>query len=81
MLHRAAEMMPIDLPNSYLVGDRWRDVDCARAAGCRAIFIERSYSERLRQLPDVTVTSFDAAVTAVLTFAGRDALLAPPKAS
>ena len=81
MLHRAAEMMLIDLPNSYLIGDRWRDVDCARAAECRAIFIDRGYSETLRLLPDVTVASFDAAVTAVLALAGRDTLPAPPKAS
>jgi D-glycero-D-manno-heptose 1,7-bisphosphate phosphatase len=81
MLHRAAERMLIDLPNSYLIGDRWRDVDCARAAGCRAIFIDRGYSETLRHLPDVTVTSFDAAVTAVLMSAGRDTLPAPPNAS
>lgn len=81
MLYRAAEVMLIDLPNSYFIGDRWRDVDCARTAGCRAIFIDRGYSENLRHLPDVTVTSFDAAVTAVLALAGRDTLPAPPKAS
>ncbi len=81
MLYRAAEMMLIDLSKSYLIGDRWRDVDCARAAGCRAIFINRGYSESLRHPPDVTVASFDAAVTAVLNLAGRDPLPAPPKAS
>jgi D-glycero-D-manno-heptose 1,7-bisphosphate phosphatase len=81
MLHRAAETLPIDLPNSYLIGDRWRDVDCARAAGCPAIFIDRGYSESLRQVPDVTVASFDAAVTAVLKLAGRDSLPASPGAS
>ena len=80
MLYRAAEIMRIDLPNSYLIGDRWRDVDCARAAGCRAIFIDRGYSESLRHSPDVTVASFDAAVTAVLNLTGRDFLPVPPKA-
>ena len=80
MLHRAAEMMLIDLPNSYLIGDRWRDVDCARAAGCHAIFIDRGYSETLRYLPDVTVTSFEAAVTAVLNLASREPLPAQPEA-
>jgi len=81
MLYRAAEVMLIDLSNSYLIGDRWRDVDCARAAGCRAIFIDRGYSESLRHPPDVTVASFDAAVTAVLNLAGRGPLPGPPKAS
>jgi D-glycero-D-manno-heptose 1,7-bisphosphate phosphatase len=81
MLYRAAETLLIDLPNSYLIGDRWRDVDCAKAAGCRAIFIDRGYSESLRQLPDATVASFDAAVSAVLKLAGRDSLPASPGAS
>jgi len=28
----------------------WRDVDCARAAGCRAIFIQRDYEESLLEV-------------------------------
>ena len=81
MLYRAAEIMLIDLSNSYLIGDRWRDVDCAMAAGCRAIFIDRGYSESLRHPPDVTVASFDAAVTAVLNLAGREPLPPQPETS
>ena len=53
-----------------MVGDRWRDVDCARAAGCRAIFIQRGYKEILRQTPDFTVVNFTEAVDAVLRDAG-----------
>ncbi len=74
MLFRVGDLMHIDLPASYFIGDRWRDVDCAKAAGCRAVFIDRSYSEPLRQLPDVTVTTFEAAVSAVLKLASRDFL-------
>ena len=36
----------IDLSASYMVGDRWRDVEAGRRAGCRTIFIDRGYSER-----------------------------------
>jgi len=28
----------------------WRDVDCERVAGCRAIFIQRGYLESLREV-------------------------------
>ena len=45
--------------------------DCARAAGCRAIFIERGYEESLREVPDFTVRNFNDAVNALL----RDASL------
>lgn len=62
MVLEAAAKHGIDLRASYLVGDRWRDVDCARAAGCRAVFIDRSYEEPLRAAPDVIVAGIaDAA--------------------
>ena len=56
MLLRAAEALGIDLRRSYMVGDRWRDVDCGRAAGCTTIFIDRGYLERLRSAADFTVS-------------------------
>ncbi len=66
LILRAAAELNIDLKESYVIGDRWRDIDCARAAGCRAIFIERGYKEKLRQTADVTVANFKEAVNAVL---------------
>ena len=38
----------------------------ARAAGCRAILIQRDYKETLREAPDFTVANFNEAVTALL---------------
>jgi D-glycero-D-manno-heptose 1,7-bisphosphate phosphatase len=52
LLRRAALDHGITLSESYMIGDRWRDVDCGHAAGCRTIFIDRGYSERLRREPD-----------------------------
>ena len=66
MILRAAAELKIDLGASYVIGDRWRDIDCARAAGCRAIFIERGYEERLREAPDFTVAKFGDAVNTLL---------------
>ena len=66
MILRAAAELKIDLGGSYVIGDRWRDIDCARAAGCRAIFIERGYKESLRERPDFTVGNFSDAVSALL---------------
>jgi len=51
MLLRAARELGIDLARSWMVGDRWRDIDCGYAAGCRTIFIDRGYVEKLRQKP------------------------------
>ncbi len=46
LLLGAAAKYGIDLPSSYLVGDRWRDIDAGAAAGCRTILIDRGYNER-----------------------------------
>lgn len=66
LILRAAGDLKIDLGASYVIGDRWRDIDCARAAGCRAIFIQRGYEENLRESPDFTVRNFNDAVNALL---------------
>lgn len=57
MLLRAAADMGIDLKLSWMVGDRWRDVDCGYAAGCRTVFIDNGYAEELRAVPDYRVAN------------------------
>ncbi len=66
MLLDAADAMGISLSQSFMIGDRWRDVDCGHAAGCRTVFIDRGYQEALRQAPDWTVNSFAEAVEIIL---------------
>ncbi|PTY02661.1 HAD family hydrolase [Verrucomicrobia bacterium LW23] len=67
MLLRAAKELGIDLPASYMVGDRWRDVDCGHAAGCRTFFIDYGYAEKLRQQPDFVATSLLDAAQKILS--------------
>ena len=66
MLIDAADALGISLQHSFMIGDRWRDVDCGYAAGCRTVFIDRGYDEALRQPPDFTVGSFAEAVEIIL---------------
>jgi D-glycero-D-manno-heptose 1,7-bisphosphate phosphatase len=42
----AARDLALDLAASFLVGDRWRDIEAGAAAGCRTVFIDRGYAER-----------------------------------
>jgi D-glycero-D-manno-heptose 1,7-bisphosphate phosphatase len=53
----------IDLGQSFMVGDRWRDIDAGRAAGCRTVYLDRNYRERGPSYPpDARVTSLRDAV-------------------
>jgi len=66
MLLRAAHELGIDLAQSWMVGDRWRDIDCGHAAGCRTIFIDRGYAEALKQPPDFRAKDLLAAAEIIL---------------
>lgn len=66
MILRAAEELGLDLARSWMVGDRWRDVDCGVNAGVRTVFIDHGYAEPLRARPTVTVRHFTAAIEAIL---------------
>ncbi|MFN5805202.1 MAG: HAD hydrolase-like protein, partial [Opitutia bacterium] len=66
MLLKAAGDLGLDLSLCWMVGDRWRDVDCGRNAGVRTIFIETGRAEPLRARPDFVVRDFTAAVSVIL---------------
>lgn len=66
MLLDAASALGIDLGNSYMVGDRWRDVDCGRAAGCSTVFIDYGYGEPLRAQPDLRARDLLEAARAIV---------------
>ena len=66
MLRRAAQALGVALEQSWMVGDRWRDVDCGRAAGCKTIFIDRGYAEELRQKPDFSARNLGEAADIIL---------------
>ena len=67
MLLRAANELNIDLGKSFMVGDRWRDIDCGHAAGCRTIFIDLGYDESLQQQPDFVTADLPAAARLILS--------------
>jgi len=45
MILDAARKYDIDLSVSYLVGDRWRDIEAGKNAGCTTIWIDAGYRE------------------------------------
>jgi D-glycero-D-manno-heptose 1,7-bisphosphate phosphatase len=62
----AAAEYGIDLAQSYMVGDRWRDVAAGRAAGCFTIFVDYSYAQDGPNFPDIVVKSLPEAAAIIL---------------
>lgn len=54
MLLDAAAAYGIDLAASFMVGDRWRDIDAGTVAGCETFFIDYGYDERGPATPPTT---------------------------
>ena len=66
LLLQAAAKHGIDLPSSYFVGDRWKDVRAGQAAGCRTIFVDYGYTQDQPAAPDKVVRSLSEAAEFIL---------------
>jgi len=66
MLLRAARELDLDLSRSFMVGDRWRDIDCGHAAGCITILVDYGYAEELRLPPHYRVKDLREAADVIL---------------
>jgi D-glycero-D-manno-heptose 1,7-bisphosphate phosphatase len=66
MLLAGAREFDVDLASSYMVGDRWKDIEAGQRAGCRTIFIDNGYAERQPQSPDFHVRSLSEAAARIL---------------
>jgi D-glycero-D-manno-heptose 1,7-bisphosphate phosphatase len=66
MLLEAAREWRINLADSFMVGDRWRDVAAGKAAGCYTFLIDYKYRERRADNPDAVVGSLKEAGRLIL---------------
>jgi D-glycero-D-manno-heptose 1,7-bisphosphate phosphatase len=64
MLREAAAHWAVSLADSFVIGDRWRDIDAGRAAGCYTVLLEREYSGAT--VADARVATLAEAVDVVL---------------
>jgi D-glycero-D-manno-heptose 1,7-bisphosphate phosphatase len=67
LLLTAASEHGISLSASYMIGDRWRDVEAGQRAGCRTVWIDAGYAERGPSAPpDFKVRSLPEAADRIL---------------
>lgn len=57
LFSNAAQDLNLDLSRSFVVGDRWKDIEAGQRAGCMCFFIDGKYSERRPSPPFHTVAS------------------------
>jgi transaldolase len=63
MILRAQQNFGIDLARSFMVGDRWRDIEAGRRAGCRTVLIGDGYAEEFPCTPTVKVACLPGAAS------------------
>ena len=79
LIHRAAEEFDIDLERSWMVGDRYSDIELARNAGVRSAFVMSGYGRgewenqrhSWKHQPDLVVDDLLEAVETIITGANE----------
>lgn len=57
LILRAASDLNLDLKSSYLIGDRWKDIEAGNSVGCTTIFIDYGYLEPKPKPPYLSASS------------------------
>jgi D-glycero-D-manno-heptose 1,7-bisphosphate phosphatase len=81
LIDRAARDMNIDIRNSYVVGDKWSDVELGQRAGSRTVLVKSGFSpddpgnRRQPQVmdPDFTAHNLSEAVAWIMQESASDA--------
>lgn len=63
----AAARWHLDLTRSFMVGDRWRDIEAGQRAGCQSLFVDYEYQEQQPEAPFIRVASLTEAVEWILS--------------
>lgn len=66
MIFAAAKKWNIDLDYSFMVGDRWRDVETGKNAGLKTILIDYAYTEKYDK-PDYKCHNFSEVIQIIMS--------------
>jgi D-glycero-D-manno-heptose 1,7-bisphosphate phosphatase len=70
LILESAQAHDVDLGASVMVGDRWRDVEAGRRAGCATVFLDYGYAEQRPERPDMVAGSLAEAAEWILSRPG-----------
>jgi len=72
LLFQAADHYMIDLSSSFMIGDRWKDLEAGQRAGCFTILIDYHYAEKQTiQPPDYRCYLLSEAAICILNHQWR----------
>ena len=57
MIDQAARDLDIDIPGSFVVGDRWLDIEMGRAAGTQVVLVRTGYGQNEERRPEEQVSA------------------------
>jgi len=66
MIFRAQQKFGVKLTHSFMVGDRWRDIEAGRRAGCRTILLGDGYGEIFPYAPTIQLASLPLAASWII---------------
>lgn len=67
LITEAAKRFDIDLEDSFMIGDRWKDVQAGHRAGCKTIWLDYQYQENyLGEKPTYQTTTLMDAVNWII---------------
>jgi D-glycero-D-manno-heptose 1,7-bisphosphate phosphatase len=66
MILRLQRRFALDLAHCFMVGDRWRDIEAGRRAGCRTVLIGDGYGETFPSAPSIKVASLSEAAAWII---------------
>ncbi len=68
LLLKAAARYRIELSASFMIGDRWRDVEAGHQAGCATVLLDHGYREKTSKYPpDCTALSLKQATAWIVS--------------
>lgn len=71
LLIGASRDLGLDITRSYMVGDRWRDIEAGKRAGCKTILLDSGWTGNVTCQPDHSVRSLWEAAAWIAASEGR----------
>lgn len=71
LILQSASDYNVDRAASFMIGDRWRDIEAGQRAGCRTVWINRHYDERAPVGAEYETDELESAVSWIMKFNGK----------